>query len=274
MKIEHAIVRLAGRLVPAPLRAEWLAEWNAELHYALEASNRNISFALGAFPDAVWLRRNHPRSKRRPWLQSPVECAVVLGTLATFAAISVPEQIFRPDTAAVQKPRGKRKSNWNERMPILAHLGLLGFAALLLPIATKLPLGNNPCGVASLRGWAFLSFKLTCLIVIVFGLLTAIGGGPLRPHGLLLGYILAFRWALVDQRSRCPVCLRRLTNPTRFGSSSQTLLEWYGTELFCPSGHGLLHVPELPESSFGVQSWISLDASWQSLFTEGAGRLR
>jgi len=26
------------------------------------------------------------------------------------------------------------------------------------------------------------------------------------PHGWLLGYVLAFRWALADQRARCPVC--------------------------------------------------------------------
>jgi hypothetical protein len=84
-----------------------------------------------------------------------------------------------------------------------------------------------------------------------------------------LGYILGFRWLLIDQRRRCPVCLRILTNPTRIGHASRTFLEWYGTELICRKGHGLLHIPEIPGSCYGPQRWLYLDPSWRSLFEDG-----
>jgi hypothetical protein len=87
-----------------------------------------------------------------------------------------------------------------------------------------------------------------------------------QSHGLLIGLIVGLRWALVDQRRRCPVCLRVLTNPTRIGGPSHTFLDWYGTELICARGHGLLYVPEIPTSCYSTQRWQSLDPSWTSLF--------
>ena len=84
---------------------------------------------------------------------------------------------------------------------------------------------------------------------------------------LIVGTIVALRWALNDQRQRCPVCLRLLTGPTRIGGASQTFLEWYGTELMCAQGHGLLYVLEIPTSCYSTQRWQYLDPSWSSLFS-------
>jgi len=106
--------------------------------------------------------------------------------------------------------------------------------------------------------------------VIVFcGLLdlASVSSTELQPHGLLVGYILALRWALADQRQRCPVCLRLLGNPARIGCLAQTFLEWHGTEFVCVKGHGLLHVLEMPTSSYNTQRWIYLDPSWSGLFS-------
>jgi hypothetical protein len=88
-----------------------------------------------------------------------------------------------------------------------------------------------------------------------------------EPYAMLVGYILAFRWMLIDQRRRCPVCLRVLTGPVRIGQPSHTVLDWYGTELMCAKGHGLLHVPDTPTCSFDTQRWLYLDSSWQGLFS-------
>ena len=44
--------------------------------------------------------------------------------------------------------------------------------------------------------------------------------GPVQPHAMLIGYILAFRWVLNDQRRRCPECLRRCGNPVHIGHPS------------------------------------------------------
>ena len=59
--------------------------------------------------------------------------------------------------------------------------------------------------------------------------------------------LFGFRWALADQRQRCPVCLRRVTHPARVGLASRTFLGWNGTEMMCMGGHTLLHVPSLPD---------------------------
>jgi len=69
-----------------------------------------------------------------------------------------------------------------------------------------------------------------------------------------------------DQRKRCPVCLRFLSDPARIGWSSQTFLEWYGSEFLCENGHGLLHVFEISSSCYSEQRWLYLDQSWAALF--------
>ena len=118
------------------------------------------------------------------------------------------------------------------------------------------------------RFWRSSSYS--CAPAVLFGtfdLVPLIAPAGVQPHAALVGYVLAFRWALRDQRRRCPVCLRPLTNPVRIGQPAHIFLEWYGTELMCPSGHGFLHIPEMPTISCRTQQWQPLDASWRSLFT-------
>jgi len=83
-------------------------------------------------------------------------------------------------------------------------------------------------------------------------------------------FLFGMRWTLLDQRQRCPVCLRRVTNPAQVGLASRTFLAWNGTELICASGHTLLHIPGLPTSWFSTQRWLYLDTSWDFLFA-GSG---
>ena len=76
-----AILRSASLLVPGPQRAEWLAEWSAELWHV----NRGATaFCLGAFRDACWLRRNNPApfASRTFSLRSPLSCLLLLAALA------------------------------------------------------------------------------------------------------------------------------------------------------------------------------------------------
>jgi len=80
--------------------------------------------------------------------------------------------------------------------------------------------------------------------------------------------LFGFRWAVADQRKRCPVCLRRVSNPATVGLASRTFLGWNGTEMICMGGHALLHVPSLPTSWFGGQRWLYLDSSWDFLFAD------
>lgn len=80
--------------------------------------------------------------------------------------------------------------------------------------------------------------------------------------------LFGMRWALLDMRQRCPVCLKRVTHPAEVGSVSRMFLAWSGTELICIDGHTLLHVPGLPTSWFGTQQWLYLDSSWDFLFAD------
>ncbi len=83
-------------------------------------------------------------------------------------------------------------------------------------------------------------------------------------------FLFGMQWALLDQHQRCPVCLRRVTNPAQVGLASRTFLAWNGTELICAEGHTLLHIPGLPTSWFSTQRWLYLDTSWNFLFA-GSG---
>ena len=93
-----AIVRGASRLVPQVRRAEWLAEWQAELWYVERANATKsntawsrhdvVRFAIGAVRDAAWLCREGlwRGIRQRRWLRSPVNCALALAGLAALAA--------------------------------------------------------------------------------------------------------------------------------------------------------------------------------------------
>jgi hypothetical protein len=157
---------------------------------------------------------------------------------------------------------------------LLAYLLMIPVSFLLLSATTTLALGEypanrySPAGATRLRRWIFLAIKIALLLPIVccgsLDLASLVAKG-LEPHGLLVVLILAWRWALIDQRQRCPVCLRLLTNPTRIGGPSRTFLEFYGAELICAHGHGLLYVPEILTSCYSTQRWQYLDPSWSSL---------
>jgi hypothetical protein len=280
--VHFAILRAAGLLVPGERRTEWLAEWRAELWYAsVECSReaagllldrgRLTAFCLGSFKDALWLRRNTPHSEepvaRR--LDSPMQC---IGFLAAIAALGAAIAcLLWVGTRATVFPSDL------DSQGLFPLLFTFLFPLPILPAITSLSLGElhghgkGPSWRLRLRRWAFLSAKVALILVMLFCGLIILGcdGMPFIPPqlqmlGLLGGYVLALRWALNDQRHRCPVCLRLLTHPVWVGDRSRYFLEWNCTELVCPRAHGLMYVPERPASWFSTQRWLSLDASWSN----------
>jgi hypothetical protein len=171
------------------------------------------------------------------------------------------------------------------REPFSMFLFSLLLACLSLPATTSLPLGEYPAHsnrvpwTTRVRRWAFLSAKFLLIVPTVYiGSLDlayssssmSVGTSELLQMSTSFWAMLfAFRWALRDQRRRCPVCLCTLTNPARVGQFSRNFLAWNGTELVCLSGHGLLHVPDIPTSWFSNQRWLYLDSSWSALFPVG-----
>jgi hypothetical protein len=171
-----------------------------------------------------------------------------------------------------------------DRVPVAIYIFTVFLALLALPATTSLPLGEYPAGSEHiswslrLRRWMFLFVKLSLLLPSIYfiSLDLAYSLPAFAPDAQYIQIVtsflmtlFSFRWALKDQRRRCPVCLSTLTNPARVGEPSRSFLGWNGTELICTDGHGLLHVPELPTSWFATQRWLYLDSSWSSVFISG-----
>ena len=352
-------LRVAARLVPGSLRADWLAEWEAELWYVRRAGGPVASFCSGAVWDAFLLSRL--TRHRAPRLESPVQCLLVLAILAAASLLlavwwPIPREEIVGSSEADSRlveiaPHHQRwkvtpaisaeqYQAWSRHLP--AQLTAVAFSArlpelpgakvlidrspapplpamrmgfvvarlrarpasfghislpvaeggsvefdyralapgprdawgalLLTSLAAWLVLRSTDCRWPGKRRplpWVFLAAKfLLVLPLVVFGSLDLGYLAGVRIEGLLMltGWVAAMRWVLEDQRRRCPVCLRLLINPVGIGQASQTFLGWYGTELMCSRGHGMLHLPELPGSSSSISRWVQFDPSWTGLF--------
>ena len=170
------------------------------------------------------------------------------------------------------------------QQPFSIFLFTLFLACLALPATTPLPLGDYPVpgnrlpGLVRARRWVFLLAKFALIVPIVYFCSVALAYSSCSLYSptsayiqlavSFFGFLFAFRWALQDQRKRCPVCLRLLSHPARVGQASRNFLAWNGTELICVRGHGLLHIPEISTSWFSRQRWLYLDPSWRSLFSD------
>lgn len=260
----RSMLGVAAWLVPIRKRKDWRAEWISELWYVIDANQSATRFCTGAFHDAAWLRVDDLRLKRDLFV-SPVGTLVFLTLLMTSCVLLA----FRlPQVPGVVR-----------QQPVLAHVLNVLLALVILASTTHLD-GNYPeaegghvTGRAGrIRWWAFLAAKVALVISAVFfgtlDLISIIAPAGMQPLATMIGYILAFRWALRDQRRRCPVCFRLVNNPVRIGQRSHIFLEWYGVELVCSRGHGLMHVAGAPTISFRSQQWLALDASWRGLFSK------
>jgi hypothetical protein len=172
----------------------------------------------------------------------------------------------------------------NPAGPWRIYLFALFLAALALPAVTSLSMSESsfsshrPSWKQSMARWLFLGAKLALVASIAYFASLDIAYARVGGYSeaaeltqLMANFLLClfgFRWALMDQSQRCPVCLRRVTHPARVGLASQTFLGWNGTEMICTGGHTLLHVPSLPTSWFGAQRWLYLDTSWEFLFAD------
>jgi hypothetical protein len=258
--LNEAILRGAALLVPAAERAEWVAEWRAELCYV---NHDATAFCLGSFRDALWLRNNAPTPTKRTFdFESPARCLLSLAAVAASSMLLAFALRLRVTSSPMP-----------EENFVLAWICVFFLSLLILPTVTPLKLGEYPANryapavVIRLRRWLFLFLKISLLVTVACFGCFAIGqiAAPLAPASMFLGLHLGFRWALIDQRKRCPVCLRLLSNATSIGGASQAFLGWYGTELICIHGHGLLYVPGTPTSWCSTQRWQYLDPTWSSL---------
>jgi len=171
-----------------------------------------------------------------------------------------------------------------ERTPGPANIYWFGIllAFLALPAIASVSLADysfsshKPSWIRRAVRFGFLGAKIILIMLIAYFSSVDLAYwhfSVFSPSGVYIQLIASFaiflfgmRWALLDQRQRCPVCLRRVTHPAQVGSVSRMFLAWSGTELICTGGHTLLHVPGLPTSWFSTQRWMFLDPSWNFLF--------
>lgn len=172
----------------------------------------------------------------------------------------------------------------DEQIPGSANIYWFGIflAFLALPAIVSVSLAeysfssHKPSWIRRAVRLGFLGMKIALILLIAYfsSIDFAYGHFPVSsPPGVYIQLVTSFaiclfgmRWALLDQRQRCPVCLRRVTHPAHVGLVSRMFLAWSGTELICAGGHTLLHVPGLPTSWFSTQRWMFLDSSWDFLF--------
>jgi len=155
-------------------------------------------------------------------------------------------------------------------------------ALLALPAITTVSMGeygpssHRPPWPRRIVRWLYLVAKFALLLPIAYYASLDLAYWRSFGSSYAADYIQLFsafaiclggmRWALLDQRQRCPICLKRVAHPAQVGLASRTFLAWNGTELICTGGHTLLHVPGLPTSWFATEQWLYLDASWEFLF--------
>jgi hypothetical protein len=264
--LPHTILRAASLLAPANGRGEWVKEWESELWYV--PRREATRFCLGAFQDALSLRRDERPAKRTgTHLESPLSC---LAFLAMLAAASMAIVLRLP------LPQLEQSSHFAVRDLPRACVTMLLFSCLFLP--GTLAVWGRPANYHSmpwprrLRRGIFLAMKIALVQPMVVCLLFVVLIVPGAVAGFYPAVILVLRWVITDQQRRCPVCLRLLTAPIHIGTPSRTFLEWYGAESACSHGHGLLHISENTFSYSRKPQWLSLDDSWRDLFAEGVKR--
>jgi len=257
-RFDRNLLGVVQIIVPIDDRLEWLRTWHAELWHMrhLKARRRN-GLSIGLICDALWLRTE---SWRRAYTGTVLLC------LAILAGLCFPARLFRvvlpgswPDAAIYL---GTRLPHFIAGSPLLV---IVVYAAFTMSNTRH----TEHCSVGKAHFWfkrkLFLFAKTTLLLLLGFllsaDLLQALHASFPITSDLLQIFVfvvlslLELRWSFLDQQTRCKQCLRALTMPARVGRPSHNLLEWNGTELLCPDGHGHLSVPEMETSWCQSSQW-------------------
>src|SRR5215208_3083512 len=183
-----ALVRFAAWIVPASRRAEWIAEWEGELHHSWRtaagggadgplARARLHARCLGALPDALWLRRHHHGASdmfgldlryavrallRRPAFGTVVVLTLALGIGATTAIFSVVNGVLLRPLPLPEPERLVRLSG----EPTDGDREKVGTNSSYLDFVDIRAASTSFTGLAAVRNWPVT--------------LTGTGGGPLR----------------------------------------------------------------------------------------------
>src|SRR5262249_21251987 len=150
-------------LSPSDKRAEWIKEWRSELWYI--PRRQAMLFSLGAFRDALWLRRNNlsPATRPRIHLESPLRCLAVLSILAA-VSIFTAVRLLAPAMEPSWPPMSAHKLfGACVRMLLLSCLFLPGTLAVWRPPGIRHPMPWR----SRLRRGSFLALKIALVQVMM-----------------------------------------------------------------------------------------------------------
>lgn len=271
----------------------WKRDFGADPHIAgsvLLVGTRRV-MVIGVAPDGAW----RLPGKVDAWLLDP-DSEIASGSLgfviAHLTSLGRNDMWTERVHITTYNPDDSTDDLWgvsfDERTqgPWNIYLFTVLLAFLALPAITSVSMGeccfssHKPSWSARLCRWGFLSMKIALVLAITYYWSLDLAYWRTTGYSLASQYVqlitsfsiclLGMSWVVLDQRRRCPVCLRLVTNPAQVGLASRTFLAWNGTELICAGGHTLLHIPVLPTSWFSTQRWLYLDTSWDFLFA-GSG---
>ncbi len=162
-------------------------------------------------------------------------------------------------------------------------LSIASAVAIVYVRSQSTGLGGGPLSAGQRFYWWTFFVAKSALLLVGAGLLAWVSIRSVAVHvvgavypmadGLVLWLFLILSiaplsWSIDDQQKRCRVCLRRLSIPVRIGAPGNILLNWSGTEMVCPEGHGVLYMPDSEAKWLEGDRWNNLDNSWADLFRE------
>lgn len=249
--------------VPANLRTEWMAEWRGEIAALMRTRpplRETLRFSAGAVFDARTVSQLNQRSE--DWLASPLACLTAMGAMTALAGGMLALSLhWFPEAVSVASIEGH----------------FIAFTAFLLCGVIAVISSGTGCRRTQ-RAWSLVRVRWTAFSVVqvtlgavgtcaaTWAVAVPLANGKPQTHCLLVGAILVVRWVMQDQRTRCPICLHRMTFPVTVGSAAHSFLDWSGTEYYCRHGHGRLQVPAVGSGSLATEKWTPLDKSWSGLF--------
>jgi hypothetical protein len=209
---------------------------------------------------------------------TPAGLQLDLTDLTENAGYVHPSSQIQVVTIASQLKRNLYSSIWF----LLLGIGCAAFVVVLRLSSNgfgRLPQGATP----RVKWLGFFTLKSLLLLAVTAILswflvhtITALTMGSTNPLAdeysiwlFIPAAIVALSWSIADQQHRCRSCLQRLELPVEIGRLGSVLLNWSGTEMVCPQGHGVLYMPDSAANSLDSDRWNKLDDSWNELFRTG-----
>ena len=249
----------------------------------------------GVMPEAYWFLHRVDRF----WLCSPSRrsirsrAALLVSRVEDESGTGLMDELADAKIELVPLEQASRR-------PVQAAGGIAGAALLLLALvgllqtASLLRVVGDPAGPRQqirfgllARNYAFLFAKALPVLAIGSILwIASVEGELLSPASYFgevstimgtfvfaLSAVAAAWYSLVDQRLRCPMCLRKLSMPVPLGIIGSILFDLPGTEYICTYGHGTLYMPEPTSEGLRAPRWKEPVGVWAEILGSSPARL-